>query len=93
MLTKLLPSHLHVTAIGIGSALGAGGSTIFPIAAGQIANRRGYYTFLLLVIDSSFLQIIRITMIHPLSIGIYAAELALLCLLPGLPLKTPGQQG
>ncbi|PUU83539.1 hypothetical protein B9Z19DRAFT_15193 [Tuber borchii] len=74
MLTKILPSHLHVTAIGIGSALGAGGSTVFPIAAGEIANSRG------------------ITTIPPLLLGMFAAELVLLCWLPGLPAKTPGRQ-
>ncbi|KAG0635815.1 major facilitator superfamily domain-containing protein [Tuber brumale] len=41
MLTILLPPHLHVSAIGIGSALGALGSSVFPIAAGAIAESRG----------------------------------------------------
>ena len=43
MLIKLLPSHLHVSAMAIGTALGAGGSTAFPIAAGEIAYHRGYF--------------------------------------------------
>jgi len=55
MLTKLLPSRLHVTAMGIGTALGAVGSTAFPIAAGEIAYRKGYFPLLTLVIDFSLL--------------------------------------
>ena len=51
MLTKLLPSRLHVTAMGIGTALGAIGTTAFPIAAGEIADRKGYFPLLPLVVD------------------------------------------
>jgi len=43
MVTKLLPGHLHVSAMGIGTALGAVGSTTFPIAAGEIADRKGQF--------------------------------------------------
>jgi len=42
MLTKLLPRHLHVSAIGIGTALGSGGNSGFPIAAGLIAGSKGH---------------------------------------------------
>jgi hypothetical protein len=41
-LTVLLPRNLHVTAIGIGSALGSAGIMVFPTAAGAIADRGGY---------------------------------------------------
>ncbi|PWW79670.1 MFS general substrate transporter [Tuber magnatum] len=40
-LITLLPPHLHVTAVGIGTALGAVGTSTFPIAAGAIAEHRG----------------------------------------------------
>jgi len=75
--------------MAIGTALGAGGSTAFPIAAGEIAYRRGYFP-LHLGADFSFLQVIRISMIHPPILAMYAAELALWCWLPGLPSRTPG---
>ena len=42
MLTQLLPPHLHVTAIGVGSAFGATGNSLFPIAAGAIAGSKGH---------------------------------------------------
>ncbi|RPA90455.1 MFS general substrate transporter [Choiromyces venosus 120613-1] len=41
MLTKLLPPHLHVGAIAIGSALGSAGSSVFPIAAGALGEYKG----------------------------------------------------
>ena len=37
----LLPKHLHVTAIGIGSALGTAGTMVFPTVAGVVADRAG----------------------------------------------------
>jgi len=51
MLTKLLPSDLHVSAMAVGTALGAAGSTGFPIAAGEIAYRKGHFPLLLLAVD------------------------------------------
>lgn len=39
--TKLLPRHLHVTAIGIASALGASGATVLPFAVGALAQSKG----------------------------------------------------
>ncbi|KAK2799805.1 hypothetical protein FQN51_006732 [Onygenales sp. PD_10] len=39
--TKLLPKHLHVSAIGFAAALGASGATILPFAVGAIAQVRG----------------------------------------------------
>ncbi|KAK2806418.1 hypothetical protein FQN50_005835 [Emmonsiellopsis sp. PD_5] len=39
--TKLLPKHLHVSAIGFAAALGASGATLLPFAVGAIAQVRG----------------------------------------------------
>ena len=41
MCTKLLPQHLHVTAIGFATALGGSGGAIFPFAVGAIAQAKG----------------------------------------------------
>ncbi|OAX85451.1 hypothetical protein ACJ72_00177 [Emergomyces africanus] len=39
--TKLLPKHLHVSAIGFAAALGSSGATILPFAVGAIAQVKG----------------------------------------------------
>jgi fucose permease len=39
--TKLLPRHLHVSAIGFAAAFGGGGAALFPFAVGAIASARG----------------------------------------------------
>lgn len=39
--TKLLPRHMHVTAIGFAMAMGGTGGTVFPFAIGAIASSRG----------------------------------------------------
>ncbi|OCL12739.1 MFS general substrate transporter [Glonium stellatum] len=39
--TKLLPRHLHVSAIGFAAAFGGGGAAIFPFAVGAIAQAKG----------------------------------------------------
>ncbi|QVM12955.1 hypothetical protein D8B26_007572 [Coccidioides posadasii str. Silveira] len=39
--TKLLPKHIHVSAIGFAAAIGASGSTAFPFAVGAIAQEKG----------------------------------------------------
>lgn len=39
--TKLLPKHIHVSAIGFAAAIGASGSTTFPFAVGAIAQEKG----------------------------------------------------
>ncbi|KAJ9667512.1 hypothetical protein H2201_002381 [Coniosporium apollinis] len=39
--TKLLPKHLHVSAIGFAAAFGGGGAAIFPFAVGAIAQAKG----------------------------------------------------
>ena len=41
MSTKLLPQHLHVSAIGIATAIGGTGGAIFPFITGAIAQARG----------------------------------------------------
>ncbi|KAK2738501.1 hypothetical protein FQN57_007016 [Myotisia sp. PD_48] len=41
--TRLLPKHLHVSAIGFAAAIGASGSTTFPFAVGAIAQARGVW--------------------------------------------------
>lgn len=38
---KLLPKHLHVSALGFAMAIGGTGGTIFPFAIGAIAQSRG----------------------------------------------------
>ncbi|KAI9713476.1 MAG: hypothetical protein M1820_000858 [Bogoriella megaspora] len=39
--TKLLPKHLHVSAIGFSAAFGGGGAAIFPFIVGAIAQSKG----------------------------------------------------
>lgn len=39
--TKLLPKHLHVSAIGFAAALGGTGAAMFPFAVGAIAQSKG----------------------------------------------------
>ena len=39
--TKLLPRHLHVTAIGFAAAFGGGGAAVLPFAVGAIAQAKG----------------------------------------------------
>ncbi|KAI9794358.1 MAG: hypothetical protein M1816_005427 [Peltula sp. TS41687] len=39
--TKLLPVHLHVSAIGFAAAFGGGGAAILPFAVGAIAQAKG----------------------------------------------------
>ncbi|PYH84987.1 MFS general substrate transporter [Aspergillus uvarum CBS 121591] len=39
--TKLLPRHLHISAIGFAAAFGGGGAAILPFAVGAIAQARG----------------------------------------------------
>lgn len=40
-MTKLLPNHLHVGAIGFAAAFGASGGAIFPFVVGVIAQAKG----------------------------------------------------
>lgn len=39
--TKLLPKHLHVSAIGFAAAFGGSGAAILPFAVGAIAQAKG----------------------------------------------------
>ncbi|KAB2570739.1 Bypass of stop codon protein 6 [Lasiodiplodia hormozganensis] len=39
--TKLLPRHLHVSAIGFAAAIGGSGAAVFPFAVGAIAQKKG----------------------------------------------------
>jgi fucose permease len=39
--SKLLPKHIHVSALGFAMALGGTGGTIFPFAIGAIASSKG----------------------------------------------------
>lgn len=39
--TKLLPTHLHISAIGFAAALGGSGAAIFPFAVGVLAQAKG----------------------------------------------------
>jgi fucose permease len=39
--TKLLPKHLHVSAIGFAAAFGSGGACVLPFAVGAIAQAKG----------------------------------------------------
>lgn len=39
--TKLLPRHLHVSAVGFAAAFGGGGAAVFPFAVGTIAQAKG----------------------------------------------------
>ena len=41
MAARLLPSHLHVSAIGFATALGGTGGAVFPFAVGAIAQAKG----------------------------------------------------
>jgi fucose permease len=41
MATKLLPKHIHVSAIGFAMAMGGTGGTVFPFAIGAIAAEKG----------------------------------------------------
>lgn len=40
-LTRLLPKHMHVSAIGFCTALGGGGACVLPFAVGAMAQRAG----------------------------------------------------
>ena len=39
--TRLLPRHLHVSAIGFAAALGSSGAAVFPFAVGALAQTKG----------------------------------------------------
>jgi fucose permease len=39
--TRLLPRHLHVSAIGFAAALGSSGAAVLPFAVGAIAQAKG----------------------------------------------------
>ena len=39
--SRLLPRHLHVSAIGFAAAFGGGGAAVFPFAVGAIAEAKG----------------------------------------------------
>lgn len=39
--SRLLPKHLHVSAIGFAAAAGSGGAAVFPFAVGAIAQAKG----------------------------------------------------
>ncbi|KAF2447211.1 hypothetical protein P171DRAFT_453480 [Karstenula rhodostoma CBS 690.94] len=39
--TKVLPAHLHVSAIGFAAAFGGGGASILPFGVGALAQSRG----------------------------------------------------
>lgn len=39
--TKLLPRHLHVSAIGFAAAVGGSGAAVLPFAVGAIAQSKG----------------------------------------------------
>lgn len=41
MAAKLLPKHIHVSAIGFAMAIGGTGGTVFPFAIGAIAASKG----------------------------------------------------
>ncbi|ETI24570.1 hypothetical protein G647_03939 [Cladophialophora carrionii CBS 160.54] len=41
MAAKLLPKHIHVSAIGFAMAIGGTGGTVFPFAIGAIASSQG----------------------------------------------------
>jgi fucose permease len=41
MAAKLLPKHIHVSALGFALALGGTGGTVFPFAIGAIAAKKG----------------------------------------------------
>lgn len=39
--TKLLPKHLHVSAIGFAAAFGGGGAAVLPFIVGILAQAKG----------------------------------------------------
>jgi fucose permease len=41
VMTKLLPKHLHVSAVGFAAACGGSGGAIFPFAIGALAQAKG----------------------------------------------------
>jgi fucose permease len=41
VMTRLLPKHLHVSAIGFAAAFGGSGGAIFPFAVGALAQAKG----------------------------------------------------
>lgn len=41
VMSKLLPYHLHVSAIGFAAAFGGGGGAVLPFAVGAIAQAKG----------------------------------------------------
>lgn len=41
--TKLLPKHLHVSAIGFAAAFGGSGAAVLPFAIGAIAQAKGVW--------------------------------------------------
>ena len=41
MVTKMMPRHLHVGAVGFAAAFGGGGGAIFPFIVGAIAQKKG----------------------------------------------------
>lgn len=41
MTAKLLPKHIHVSAIGFAMAIGGTGGTVFPFVIGAIASSKG----------------------------------------------------
>lgn len=41
MLTKLVPRHQHVAAIGVAAATGSGGAAVLPFAVGALAETKG----------------------------------------------------
>ena len=43
-MTKLMPSELHVAAIGFSAAFGGGGAAVLPFAVGAIVQARGVST-------------------------------------------------
>ncbi|KAI9724052.1 MAG: hypothetical protein M1812_000770 [Candelaria pacifica] len=44
--TKLLPKHLHVSAIGFAAAFGGSGGAVFPFAVGALAQAKGVWVLL-----------------------------------------------
>ena len=55
--TRLLPRHLHVSAIGFAAAAGGSGAAIFPFAVGAIAQSKGVQVlqpFILALLASTF---------------------------------------
>jgi fucose permease len=48
--TKLLPQHLHVSAIGFSAAVGASGACLIPFAVGAIAQLKGVQVLMPIVL-------------------------------------------